>query len=109
MDTSLGWESNKLIVQRTSNPLIATLYIVRSGPIASEKEMGTSGCTGKCLHQFTFSYPWYIPWSATPLRFRMTKPHGKGLGRLYDKPMCVAMLILKLKSVGATLIIQKGL
>ena len=29
--------------------------IVKSGPIASEKEMGTSGCTEKCPHQITFA------------------------------------------------------
>ena len=57
MDTGLGWEGSRLVVQRTDNHLTATLYIEKSGPMASKKEMGTSGCTEKCPYQFTDTLP----------------------------------------------------
>ena len=44
MGTALGWEGNRLVVQRTGNPLTATLCIEWSDPITRGKELGTSGC-----------------------------------------------------------------
>ena len=43
MDTDIGWEGNRLVVRRTGDPR----QYEKSGPIASEKEIGTSGCTEK--------------------------------------------------------------
>ena len=54
MDTGLGWEGNRLVVQRTSDPLTATLYIVKSGPIASEKKMAPLDALKSVHTQFTF-------------------------------------------------------
>ena len=48
MGTGLCWEVTGLVVQRTGDPLTATLYFVYSGPITSEKEMGTSESSEKC-------------------------------------------------------------
>ena len=54
MGTSLGWGSNKLVVQWISNPLTA---IYNNLAYRYKKEMGISGCTEKCHHPIYFVFP----------------------------------------------------
>ena len=58
MGIGLGWEGNRLTMQRAGNPLICSNNVIlRSLAQSLVKKMGTSGWTEKCPQQFNLLLP----------------------------------------------------